>query len=150
MDSYEVKIQVGVNSCGASKPVYKHVCDSSHLFLSLVLVSFSHLPLCVASSLSSGQHHHPAHPSPCVHFALSFLLSPPPHILLCPSETPTPIFQWDGCHSILAVVQHFGMHSIPCRTAALNLVGCFPWLRLNAMFELAGQKILITFLKVIS
>lgn len=121
-----VKIQAGVHSCGASKPVYKHVCDSHHLFLSLALVSFPHLPLCVASLLSRRQHHHPAHPSPCVHFALSFLLLSTTLMSCCVLHRSHPLSffrvlvkQWDGCHSILAVVQHVGITPF--------LAGHLPW-----------------------
>lgn len=108
-----VNIQAGVNSCGASKPVYKHVCDSNHLFLSLALLSFPRLPLCVASSLCRGQHHHPAHPSPCVHSALSFLL-------LCTTLTSCCVLQRPQTPSL------FRVRWVPCHPGTL---GCTPSLQ---------------------
>lgn len=151
-----LKIQSGVNSCGASKPVYKHVCDSNHLFLSLALSPFP-ICLCVWHSCCWERAAPSFTSSKSLCLLCSFLPSAlhHPHILLCPSDTPSPLIfrvlikQWDGCHYSLTIVQHAGMPPTPCSTVALNLVGCFLWLRLNGTFGLAGQEILITFLKVI-
>lgn len=110
----KVKIQGGVNSCGASKPVYKHVCDSNLLFLSLALVSFSHWPLCVVSSLLRGQHHHPAHPSPCVYFALSFLLLSTTLMSCCVLQRPPRPPHFQGAYQTVSRVPfHPGCSAAP-------------------------------------
>lgn len=138
----KVEIQAGsVSSCGASKPVFKHLCDFNHLFLCLFFVSF---PARVAS-LRRWKGSAIVQLIPALVFAL----------LLPPSRSPpasypdmsfrdpkTPFFQGahqDGCSCILAVVQHLGMCSVPCSAAAVSLAGC--WLKLSSTCGLPGQEI---------
>jgi len=124
--SLKVENEVGsVSSCGASKPVFKHLCDSNYLFLCLFFVSFS-LSLLVWHPRADEK----AAPSPSSSQPSCLLCSclPPapcqPQVLPSPSEAPKPSFLrvlaawWDGCCSILAAVRQLGLRSVPGSTAA--------------------------------